>query len=56
MIARYSPILVFMSWCGVALPLEFKMVELGYRDIAKQHEIGSKLKISAQDDLGLLVL
>ena len=28
-----------MSWCGVAVPLEFKMVELGYRDIAKYHEV-----------------
>ena len=34
-IARYSPILVFMSWCGIAVPLELKMVELGYREIAK---------------------
>ena len=48
MIARYSPILVFMSWCWVAVPQHhdmtqylyitiqtFKMVELRYRDIAK---------------------
>ena len=33
-IARYSPILVFMSWCGIAVPPGFKMVELGYREIA----------------------
>ena len=25
-IARYSPILVFMSWCGIAVPLGLKMV------------------------------
>ena len=45
-----------MLWCGVAVPLKLKMVELGYRGIAKWHQIGSKLRISAQDDLGLLTV